>query len=119
MTFDAYAVTVGHFTATVMALLAFRRWFVASVMMLFDRLWNQLLHARTGRDGPADEVWRWPARFLFQHLSGSSAIRSLHRRLPAFGIVSDLISTHARKEHLRLSHDGVGDRGNRRPQASS
>jgi len=50
---------------------------------------------------------------LFQHLfSGSSAIPEVYIvALPAFGIISDLISRPRPEEHLRLSHDGLGDRG--------
>ncbi|RWH82115.1 MAG: cytochrome c oxidase subunit I [Mesorhizobium sp.] len=88
----------GIFTATVMALLAFPALFVACVMMLFDRalgtsffmpaiveMGEQLQH---GGGSP----------ILFQHLFWFFGHPEVYIvALPAFGIVSDLISTHARK----------------------
>lgn len=88
----------GIFTATVMALLAFPALFVACVMMLLDRalgtsffmpaiveMGEQLQH---GGGSP----------ILFQHLFWFFGHPEVYIvALPAFGIVSDLISTHARK----------------------
>src|ERR687897_3818089 len=88
----------GIFTATVMALLAFPALFVACVMMLFDRalgtsffmpaiveMGEQLQH---GGGSP----------ILFQHLFWFFGHPEVYIvALPAFGIVSDLISTHARR----------------------
>ncbi|RWC36109.1 MAG: cytochrome c oxidase subunit I [Mesorhizobium sp.] len=88
----------GIFSATVMALLAFPALFVACVMMLFDRalgtsffmpaiveMGEQLQH---GGGSP----------ILFQHLFWFFGHPEVYIvALPAFGIVSDLISTHARK----------------------
>ena len=48
----------GIFTATVMALLAFRRCSSPRHDAVRPLAGNQLLHARPRRDGPADEVWR-------------------------------------------------------------
>ena len=89
----------GIFTATVMALLAFPALFVACVMMLFDRLLGiELLHAGDRRDGRSSCRMTAAARSCSSTCSGSSAIPEVYIvALPAFGIVSDLISTHARK----------------------
>ena len=88
----------GIFTATVMALLAFPALFVACVMMLFDRLLGTSFfmpglvemgqHLKYGGGSP----------ILFQHLFWFFGHPEVYIvALPAFGIVSDLISTHARK----------------------
>ncbi|CAH2598604.1 Alternative cytochrome c oxidase subunit 1 [Rhodovastum atsumiense] len=88
----------GIFTATVMALLAFPALFVASVMMLFDRLLGTSFfmpglvamgeHLKYGGGSP----------ILWQHLFWFFGHPEVYIvALPAFGIVSDLISTHARK----------------------
>ncbi len=88
----------GIFTATVMALLAFPALFVGAVMMLFDRLLGTSFfmpaiveagtHLRHGGGSP----------ILWQHLFWFFGHPEVYIvALPAFGIVSDLISTHARK----------------------
>jgi cytochrome c oxidase subunit 1 len=88
----------GIFTATVMALLAFPALFVGCVMMLFDRLLGTSFfmpdlmelgeHSKTGGGSP----------ILWQHLFWFFGHPEVYIvALPAFGIVSDLISTHARK----------------------
>ena len=88
----------GIFTATVMALLAFPALFVACVMMLLDRLLGTSFfmpalvamgeHLNYGGGSP----------ILFQHLFWFFGHPEVYIvALPAFGIVSDLISTHARK----------------------
>ncbi len=85
-------------TATVMALLAFPALFVASVMMLFDRtlgtsffmpsLVSMGEHLKYGGGSP----------ILWQHLFWFFGHPEVYIvALPAFGIVSDLISVHARK----------------------
>ncbi len=89
----------GIFTATVMALLAFPALFVASVMMLFDRLLGTSFFMPSLVEmGAADGDMAAAARSCSSTCSGSSAIPRVYIvALPAFGIVSDLISTHARK----------------------
>ena len=88
----------GILTATVMALLAFPALFVGAVMMLFDRLLGTSFfmpaiveagtHLRHGGGSP----------ILWQHLFWFFGHPEVYIvALPAFGIVSDLISTHARK----------------------
>ncbi|TCM66934.1 cbb3-type cytochrome c oxidase subunit I [Rhizobium sp. BK068] len=88
----------GIFTATVMALLAFPALFVAAVMMLFDRLLGTSFFmpaiVEMGEQLPSDGG----SPILFQHLFWFFGHPEVYIvALPAFGIVSDLISTHARK----------------------
>ena len=88
----------GIFTATILALLAFPALFVACVMMLFDRLLGTSFfmpslvsmgeHLKYGGGRP----------ILFQHLFWFFGHPEVYIvALPAFGIVSDLIATHARR----------------------
>jgi cytochrome c oxidase subunit 1 len=88
----------GIFTATVLALLAFPALFVGAIMMLFDRLLGTSFfmpnivalgeHLKYGGGSP----------ILFQHLFWFFGHPEVYIvALPAFGIVSDLIATHARK----------------------
>src|SRR5687767_8283193 len=88
----------GIFTATVMALLAFPALFVASVMMLFDRLLGTSFFMPALVEmcqqmkyvGGSPNLLRHPFWF-FCHPVGFIVA------LPVFGIVSDLISINARK----------------------
>jgi cytochrome c oxidase subunit 1 len=88
----------GIFTATVMALLAFPALFVAAVMLLFDRVLGTSFfmpslvsmgeHLQYGGGSP----------ILWQHLFWFFGHPEVYIvALPAFGIISDLISVHARK----------------------
>jgi cytochrome c oxidase subunit 1 len=88
----------GILTATVLALLAFPALFVGAVMLLLDRLLGTSFfmpnivalgeHLKYGGGSP----------ILFQHLFWFFGHPEVYIvALPAFGIVSDLIATHARK----------------------
>ncbi|HXY59797.1 MAG TPA: cbb3-type cytochrome c oxidase subunit I [Methylocystis sp.] len=88
----------GIFAAAVMALLAFPGLFVAAVMMMLDRTLGTSFfmpaivefgeHSKTTGGSP----------ILFQHLFWFFGHPEVYIvALPAFGIVSDLLSTHARK----------------------
>ncbi|CAN7155967.1 cytochrome c oxidase subunit I [Devosia sp. Root413D1] len=88
----------GIFIATVMAMLAFPALFVACVMMLFDKLLGTSFFmpalVEMGELLPHDGG----SPILFQHLFWFFGHPEVYIvALPAFGIVSDLISTHARK----------------------
>ncbi len=89
----------GIFTATVMALLAFPALFVACVMMLFDRLIGaSFFMPAVVEMGNNPLPHDGGSPIMFQHLFWFFGHPEVYIvALPAFGIVSDLISTHARK----------------------
>lgn len=88
----------GIFTATVMALLAFPALFVAAVMMLFDRLLGTSFFMPSIVEMGEQLQSQGGSPILFQHLFWFFGHPEVYIvALPAFGIVSDLISTHARK----------------------
>ncbi|WP_371833346.1 cytochrome c oxidase subunit I [Ferirhizobium litorale] len=88
----------GIFTATVMALLAFPALFVACVMMLFDRLLGTSFFMPAIVEMGEKLTQQGGSPILFQHLFWFFGHPEVYIvALPAFGIVSDLISTHARK----------------------
>ena len=88
----------GIFTATVMALFAFPALFVASVMMLFDRLLGTSFFMPALVEMGEQLSYGGGSPILFQHLFWFFGHPEVYIvALPAFGIVSDLISTHARK----------------------
>jgi cytochrome c oxidase subunit I len=88
----------GIFTATIMALLAFPALFVASVMMLLDRLLGTSFFMPTLVEMGTLSKYGGGSPLLFQHLFWFFGHPEVYIvALPAFGIVSDLISTHARK----------------------
>ncbi|MDZ5697854.1 cytochrome c oxidase subunit I [Chelativorans sp. M5D2P16] len=88
----------GIFTATVMALLAFPALFVACVMMLFDRLLGTSFFMPALVEMGQQLSYGGGSPILFQHLFWFFGHPEVYIvALPAFGIVSDLISTHARK----------------------
>ncbi|TDJ66078.1 MAG: cytochrome c oxidase subunit I [Proteobacteria bacterium] len=88
----------GIFMATVLALLAFPALLVACIMMLFDKLIGTsfFMPAVISMGEQLDHVGGSPV--LFQHLFWFFGHPEVYIvALPAFGIVSDLLSTHARK----------------------
>ncbi|WP_159588606.1 cbb3-type cytochrome c oxidase subunit I [Chelativorans xinjiangense] len=88
----------GIFTATVMALLAFPALFVACVMMLFDRVLGTSFFMPALVEMGEQLSYGGGSPILFQHLFWFFGHPEVYIvALPAFGIVSDLISTHARK----------------------
>ncbi len=88
----------GIFTATVMALLAFPALFVGSVMMLLDRLIGTSFFMPAIVAMGERLAYKGGSPILFQHLFWFFGHPEVYIvALPAFGIVSDLISTHARK----------------------
>lgn len=88
----------GIFMATILALLAFPALFVSAVMMLFDKTLGTsfFMPAILSMGQQLDHEGGSP--ILFQHLFWFFGHPEVYIvALPAFGIVSDLISTHARK----------------------
>jgi cytochrome c oxidase subunit 1 len=88
----------GIFTATVMALLAFPALFVAAVMMMLDRLLGTSFFMPSMVEMGQRLAYAGGSPILFQHLFWFFGHPEVYIvALQAFGIVSDLISTHARK----------------------
>src|SRR3979490_188668 len=88
----------GIFTATVMALLAFPALFVASVMMLLDRILGTSFFMPTLVEMGQLTKYGGGSPILFQHLFWFFGHPEVYIvALPAFGLLADLISTHARK----------------------
>ena len=88
----------GIFTATVMALLAFPALFVGAVMMLLDRLLGTSFFMPTLVEMGQQLRYGGGSPILFQHLFWFFGHPEVYIvALPAFGIVSDLIATHARR----------------------
>ena len=88
----------GIFTATVLALLAFPALFVAAVMMLLDRVLGTSFFMPTIVEMGERLGYAGGSPILFQHLFWFFGHPEVYIvALPAFGIVSDLIATHARK----------------------
>ena len=89
----------GIFVATVMALLAFPALFVSGVMLLFDKvLGTSFFMPAIVSMGQALD-YKGGSPILFQHLFWFFGHPEVYIvALPAFGIVSDLISTHSRKK---------------------
>ncbi len=104
----------GIFVASIMGLLAFPALFVAAVMTVLDSVAGTSFFVPT--------ICRWasrrPRRRIADPLPASVLVlrpsRSLHRRSAG---VRHRVRPDQRprpQEHLRLSHDGVGDRDHRR-----
>jgi len=88
----------GIFTATVMALLAFPALFVGAVMLLFDRILGTSFFMPSLVAMGEHQKYGGGSPILWQHLFWFFGHPEVYIvALPAFGIVSDLISTHARK----------------------
>ena len=88
----------GIFIATVLALLAFPALFVGAIMMLFDRLLGTSFFMPTIVEMGQQLKYGGGSPILFQHLFWFFGHPEVYIvALPAFGIVSDLISVHARK----------------------
>src|SRR6516165_9203856 len=88
----------GIITATVLALLAFPALFVGCVMMLFDRILGTSFFIPAVVEMGQHLKYSGGSPLLFQHLFWFFGHPEVYIvAVPAFGIVSDLISTHARK----------------------
>ncbi|MDB5821811.1 MAG: coxN [Herminiimonas sp.] len=88
----------GIFVATILALLAFPALFVSGVMMLLDRLLGTSFFMPSLVSMGQVTAYKGGSPLLFQHLFWFFGHPEVYIvALPAFGIVSDLISVHARK----------------------
>src|SRR5947208_2578204 len=88
----------GIITATVLALLAFPALFVGCVMLLFDRILGTSFFMPAIVEMGQHLKYHGGSPLLFQHLFWFFGHPEVYIvAVPAFGIVSDLISTHARK----------------------
>src|SRR5260370_2884512 len=88
----------GIFTATVLALLAFPALFVASVMMLFDRVLGTSFFIPALVEMGQQLKYAGGSPILFQHLFWFFGHPEVYIvPFPAFAILSDLINTHPRK----------------------
>ena len=88
----------GIFVATILALLAFPALLVASIMMLFDKLLGTSFFMPEMIVQGEMTASENGSPLLFQHLFWFFGHPEVYIvALPAFGVVSDIISTHARK----------------------
>ncbi|AMP00607.1 cytochrome c oxidase, subunit I [Collimonas arenae] len=88
----------GIFVATILALLAFPALFVSGVMMLLDRTLGTSFFMPSLVSMGQISGYKGGSPLLFQHLFWFFGHPEVYIvALPAFGIVSDLISVHARK----------------------
>lgn len=88
----------GIFTATILALLAFPALFVGAIMLLFDRLLGSSFFMPAIVSMGQQLGYEGGSPVLFQHVFWFFGHPEVYIvALPAFGIVSDLISVHARK----------------------
>src|SRR5210317_517456 len=88
----------GIFIATILGLLAFPALLVSAIMMLFDKTLMTSFFMPAISSMGADPGYSGGSPILFQHLFWFFGHPEVYIvALPAFGIVSDLLSTHARK----------------------
>ena len=88
----------GIFVATILALLAFPALFVSGVMMLLDKTLGTSFFMPALVSMGQVTAYKGGSPLLFQHLFWFFGHPEVYIvALPAFGIVSDLISVHARK----------------------
>src|SRR5882724_2490456 len=88
----------GIFVATILALLAFPALFVGAVMMMLDRILGTSFFMPALVSMGQQLGYNGGSPILFQHLFWFFGHPEVYIvALPAFGIVSDLLSVHARK----------------------
>ena len=88
----------GIFVATILGLLAFPALLVAAIMMLLDRLIGTSFFMPEMLAAGEVSEYNDGSPILFQHLFWFFGHPEVYIvALPAFGMVSDVLSTHARK----------------------
>ena len=88
----------GIFIATILGLLAFPALLVSAIMMLFDKLLNTSFFMPAILSMGDQLTYEGGTPILFQHLFWFFGHPEVYIvALPAFGIVSDILSCHARK----------------------
>ncbi|MDK1024614.1 MAG: cbb3-type cytochrome c oxidase subunit I [Gammaproteobacteria bacterium] len=88
----------GLFVATILGLLAFPALLVSGVMMLLDQVIGTSFFMPAIVDMGEQSTYSGGSPILFQHLFWFFGHPEVYIvALPAFGIVSDILSTHARK----------------------
>jgi len=88
----------GIFIATILALLAFPALFVSGIMMLLDKIIGTSFFMPEMFSFGSQLEYKGGSPILFQHLFWFFGHPEVYIvALPAFGLVSDLISVHARK----------------------
>ncbi|MAM70003.1 MAG: cytochrome c oxidase subunit I [Gammaproteobacteria bacterium] len=88
----------GIFVATILGLFAFPALFVSAVMMAFDKLIGTSFFMPAIQSLGQDLGYAGGSPILFQHLFWFFGHPEVYIvALPAFGLVSDVLSTHARK----------------------
>jgi cytochrome c oxidase subunit 1 len=88
----------GIFTATILGLLAFPALLVSAIMMILDKTVMSSFFMPAMISGGAQLSYEGGSPVLFQHLFWFFGHPEVYIvALPAFGIVSDVLATHARK----------------------
>lgn len=88
----------GIFTATILGLLAFPALLVSAIMMLFDKLLGSSFFMPAIVSAGEVTAYDGGSPILFQHLFWFFGHPEVYIvALPAFGLVSDILATHARK----------------------
>jgi cytochrome c oxidase subunit 1 len=88
----------GIFVATILGLLAFPALFVSAVMMLFDKLLGTSFFMPAIMSMGEQLSYSGGSPILFQHLFWFFGHPEVYIvALPAFGMISDILSVHARK----------------------
>ena len=88
----------GIFMATILGLLAFPALLVSGIMMAFDKLLGTSFFMPAIISVAGEQAYSGGSPVLFQHLFWFFGHPEVYIvALPAFGIISDILATHARK----------------------
>ena len=110
----------GIFMATVLGLLAFPALLVSAIMMILDKTILTSFFMPAMISAGEQLSYNDGSPILFQHLFWFFGHPEVYIvALPAFGLVSDVLATHARKNIFWLQDDGLGNPCDWRPQFCS